>query len=179
MKINCSRRTGFSHMSKIDVTGVLFRLDRKCTFHCLWILIYVRNCWLIVADVLILTFYFREKKKEKEREELWKQLEKLELESRNKSTSSASNPGGSNPNPASSPGTSGTATKSAKSWTSSKAAIVVLSRPPNILIRVTVFKSHSVTSNWPSEIIINFHFEERWTSTDLMPLQQTTKNLII
>ncbi|KAK2568985.1 Serine/threonine-protein phosphatase 2A 56 kDa regulatory subunit alpha isoform [Acropora cervicornis] len=39
----------------------------------------------------------KEKKKEKEREELWKQLEKLELDSKN------SNPAGSNPNP----GTSG------------------------------------------------------------------------
>ena len=51
MKVNCPRRTGLSHMSKTGVTGILFRLNRKCTFHCLWILVYVRNCWLIVADV--------------------------------------------------------------------------------------------------------------------------------
>ncbi|KAJ7351740.1 Serine/threonine-protein phosphatase 2A 56 kDa regulatory subunit beta isoform [Desmophyllum pertusum] len=56
----------------------------------------------------------KEKKKEKEREELWKQLDKLEIETRNQSTSSASNPAGSNPNPSSSSG-AGTATKNAKS----------------------------------------------------------------
>lgn len=63
------------------------------------------------GNYLLLFSVCREKKKEKEREELWKQLEKLELESRNKSTSSASNPAASNPNPASNPGTS----KNAKS----------------------------------------------------------------
>lgn len=53
----------------------------------------------------------KEKKKEKEREELWKRLNKLELDSKNKSTSVASNPAGSSPNPSTSTG-SGSATKS-------------------------------------------------------------------
>ena len=75
------------------------------------------NCTLyVIGKNLSLTFFRREKKKEKEREELWKQLEKLEIESRNKSTSSASNPAGSNPNPASTPGAPGAAaTKNIKS----------------------------------------------------------------
>ena len=54
-----------------------------------------RSCWCQL--IYVFSFISREKKKEKEREELWKQLEKLELDSKN------SNPGGSNPNP----GTSG------------------------------------------------------------------------
>lgn len=47
----------------------------------------------------------KEKKKEKEREELWKRLDKLEIESRNNSTTSASTVAG---NPSSSAGSSGT-----------------------------------------------------------------------
>ena len=72
----------------------------------------IRSCW---CQLMHLLPFCREKKKEKEREELWKQLEKLELDSKN------SNPAGSNPNP----GTSGP-----KSWTPVKLRLVCCSNPP-------------------------------------------------
>ena len=76
------------------------------------------SCWCQLTDVF--SFIFREKKKEKEREELWKQLEKLELDSKN------SNPAGSNPNP----GTSGP-----KSWTPAKLRLLFCSNPRHFDLR--------------------------------------------
>jgi len=58
-----------------------------------------------VFNTEICGLFCREKKKEKEREELWKRLDKLEIESRNNSTTSASTVAG---NPSSSAGSSGT-----------------------------------------------------------------------